>query len=92
MEKDTLIEELNLLWEPVRPYLARQIEELYTRRDGHVLEIGPFSGTIFDLVQKGVGQTFMIAAFPQAAIRSCQHEPESWASKAELKSSKAIVR
>jgi hypothetical protein len=74
MEKDTLIEELNLLWEPVRPYLARQIEELYTRRDGHILEIGPFSGTIFDLAQKGVGQTFMIAAFPQAAIRSCQHE------------------
>jgi hypothetical protein len=38
METDTLIEELNLLWEPIRPYLARQIEELYGRRDGRILE------------------------------------------------------
>jgi len=32
MEMDTLIQELNLLWEPIRPYLAKQIEELYGRR------------------------------------------------------------
>jgi hypothetical protein len=68
METDTLIEELNLLWEPIRPFLARQIEELYGRRDGHILEIGPFSGVIFALAQKNVGQSFSIAAFPQAAI------------------------
>ena len=65
---DTLIEELNLLWEPIQPFLARQIEELYGRRDGHVLEIGPFSGLIFSLAQKNVGQSFSIAAFPQAAV------------------------
>ncbi|MGA2318739.1 MAG: class I SAM-dependent methyltransferase [Thermodesulfobacteriota bacterium] len=65
---DILIEELNLLWEPIRPYLARQVEELYGRRDGHVLEIGPFSGLIFSLAQKKVGQSFLIAAFPQAAV------------------------
>jgi len=76
MEKDTLIEELNLLWGPIRPYLARQIEELYGRRDGHILEIGPFSGLIFDFAQKGVGQRFSIAAFPQAVIRSCQQEAQ----------------
>src|SRR4030067_3817670 len=64
----TLIEELNLLWEPIRPYLARQVEELYGRRDGHIVEIGPFSGLIFDLAQRNVGQTFLIAAFPQAVI------------------------
>ena len=74
MEKDTLIEELNLLWEPVQPYLARQIEELYGRRDGQILEIGPFSGLIFALAQKKVGRSFLIAAFPQAAVRSCQQE------------------
>jgi len=68
MEMDTLIEELNLLWEPIRPFLARQIEELYGRRDGYILEIGPFSGLIFALAQKKVGQSFLIAAFPQAAI------------------------
>ena len=76
MKKDSLIEELNLLWDPIRPYLARQIEELYGRRDGHILEIGPFSGLIFAFVQKNVGQSFSIAAFPQAAIRSCQQEAQ----------------
>jgi hypothetical protein len=74
METNTLIEELNLLWEPVRPYLARQIEELYGCRDGHILEIGPFSGLIFALAQKNVGQSFSIAAFPKAAIPLYQQE------------------
>ena len=74
MKKNTLIEELNLLWEPVRPYLARQIEELYGRRDGRILEIGPFSGLIFSLVQKNVGESFLIAAFPEEAVHSCRHE------------------
>ena len=68
METHTLIDELNLLWEPVRPFLARQIEELYGRRDGHILEIGPFSGLIFALAHKNVGESFLIAAFPEAAI------------------------
>ncbi len=68
METDNLIEELNLLWEPVRPYLARQIEERYRHRDGHILEMGPFSGLIFELVRLNVGRSFSIAAFPQATI------------------------
>jgi hypothetical protein len=74
MKTDTLIEELNLLWEPIRPYLARQIQELYGRRDGHILEIGPFSGLIFTLAQKKVGRSFSIAAFPQATIPLYRHE------------------
>jgi len=68
MEAETLIEELNVLWEPIRPYLARQIEELYGRRDGHILEMGPFSGLIFALARRNVGQSFSIAAFPKAVI------------------------
>jgi len=68
MKMDNLIEELNLLWEPIRPFLVQQIEELYGRRDGHILEIGPFSGLVFALAQKNVGQSFLIAAFSQAAI------------------------
>ncbi len=71
---DRLIEELNFLWEPVRPFLAKQVEELYGRRDGHILEIGPFSGLIFSLAQKNVGRTFSIAAFPQATIPLLQQE------------------
>ena len=74
MATDTRIEELNLLWEPIRPYLVRQIEELYGRRDGSILEIGPFSGLIFALAQKRVGQTFLMAVFPQAAIPPYQQE------------------
>lgn len=74
MKTDILIKELNLLWEPVRPYLARQVEELYGRQDGYVLEIGPFSGLIFSLAQENVGRTFSIAAFPQATIPLYQQE------------------
>jgi hypothetical protein len=76
MEVDILIEELNLLWEPIRPYLARQIEELYRRRDGHILEIGPFSGLIFELARMNIGQSLAIAAFPQAAIALYRSEAQ----------------
>lgn len=68
METDTPIEELNLLWEPIRPFLVKQVEELYGRRDGSILEIGPFSGLLFALAQKHIGQSFLMAVFPQAAI------------------------
>ncbi|HUL22795.1 MAG TPA: hypothetical protein VLZ10_15165 [Thermodesulfobacteriota bacterium] len=71
---DTCVKELNLLWEPIRPYLVRQIEELYGRRDGFILEVGPFSGLIFALAQKSVGQSYLMAAFPQAVIPSYQQE------------------
>ncbi len=76
MIKDTLLEEVNLLWEAIRPYLVKQVEELYRGQDGHILEIGPFSGLIFALAQKNVGQTFSIAAFPQASVRLCQQEAQ----------------
>jgi ubiquinone/menaquinone biosynthesis C-methylase UbiE len=59
-----LIKEINELWEPVYPHLARHIEELYARRQGDVLDIGPFSGVIFSLMKKGVGTHFVIASFP----------------------------
>jgi hypothetical protein len=78
METNTLIEELNLLWEPVRPHLARQIEELYGRRGGHILEIGPFSGVIFALAQRNVGRSFSIAAFPQATIPLYRQEARKY--------------
>jgi SAM-dependent methyltransferase len=74
MKTDTLFKELNRLWEPIRPFLTRQIQELYGRQDGNILEIGPFSGLIFALAQKKVGQSFSIAAFPQGAIRMYREE------------------
>lgn len=74
IEMDDLIKELNLLWKPVQPFLVRQIEELYGRQEGHVLEIGPFGGLIFDLAQKHVGDSFSIAAFPKSVITLYQEE------------------
>ncbi len=76
METGSLIEELNILWEPIRPYLVRQVEELYGRRDGHILEVGPFSGIIFELARRSIGRAFSIAAFPQAAIRRYRLEAQ----------------
>ncbi len=74
MEMAGLIKELNLLWEPVQLFLVKQIEELYGRRDGHIIEIGPFGGLIFVLARKNVGESFSIASFPQAAIALYQQE------------------
>ncbi len=74
MKKQSLIEELNLLWEPVQPFLARQVEELYGRRDGHLLEIGPFSGLILALAERRVGRSFLIAAFPREAFHQSRQQ------------------
>jgi hypothetical protein len=60
----SLIQEIDRLWEPVYPYLARQIVELYGRRDGNVLEIGPFCGVLFSLERMKIGRSFLIATFP----------------------------
>ena len=59
-----LIQDINTLWDPVYPYLAQQILEIYGRQDGNILEIGPFCGTIFALQKKNIGNSFLIATFP----------------------------
>ncbi len=59
-----LIKEIDRLWDPVYPYLARHIHELYGRQDGNILEIGPFCGSIFALLRQGIGRSFLIATFP----------------------------
>ena len=60
-----LIQEIDKLWEPVYPYLANHIQEVYGRRDGVILEIGPFCGVIFSLMAQGVGSKFIIGTFPR---------------------------
>jgi hypothetical protein len=64
---DDLVE-LNDLWEPVRPYLVMQIEELYGGTGGDILEIGPFSGLVFDLARRDRGKSFLVAAFPSRLL------------------------
>jgi hypothetical protein len=59
-----MIQEIDLLWEPVYPYLADHIREIYSKKDGVILEIGPFCGVIYTLMAQGVGSKFMIGAFP----------------------------
>ncbi len=58
------IQEIYHLWEPVYPYLSQQILEFYNRQDGNILEIGPFSGVIFNLQKRNIGSSFLIATFP----------------------------
>jgi hypothetical protein len=75
MDKRVLIE-LNRLWEPVRLYLAQQVGDLYGRNDGNVIEIGPFSGLLFDLARSNIGSSFCMALFPEAIIDSLQEDAQ----------------
>ena len=59
-----LIQEINKLWKPVYPFLANHIQEVYGRKGGIILEIGPFCGVILALVAQGVGSKFIIGSFP----------------------------
>jgi hypothetical protein len=36
------IKELYALWDPVYPFLAEHFGEIYGRKDGSVIEMGPF--------------------------------------------------
>jgi len=60
-----LIQEIDQLWDPIYPYLARHIFELYGRTDGDIVEIGPFCGVIFSFLKEKIGHSFRIAAFPE---------------------------
>ncbi len=62
-----LIQEIDELWEPVYPFLAKHIVELYGRKDGVILE-GPFCGAIYSLLLQGVGSQFVMAAFPPEMV------------------------
>jgi hypothetical protein len=75
MDRRPLIE-LNRLWEPVRPYLVQQLGGLYGRTDGNIIEIGPFSGLLFDLVRSNIGSSFLMALFPETIIGSLQEESQ----------------
>jgi hypothetical protein len=74
MTKRNLIVGLNRLWKPVRPYLARQVGELFGRHDGSVLEIGPFSGLAFELADRGMGTTFRMTVFPDEVVEPLEEE------------------
>ena len=60
-----LIQEINSLWKPVYPHLAKQIYDHYGRTDGTVLDVGPFCGVIFALRVMKIGDSFRMAVFPR---------------------------
>lgn len=74
MTEENPIIELNRLWEPIRPYLVEYVGEIYGRRDGRVLEAGPFSGLAFELARRGVGDSFHMALFPGEIIGALKEE------------------
>jgi len=76
LNRSDLIIELNHLWEPVRPYLAQQVSELYGRHDGCLLEVGPFSGLALELADKGIGDFFQMAVFPGEVVHALNDEAE----------------
>ena len=69
-----LIKEIDLLWEPVYPYLSQTVIEYYGRREGTLIEIGPFCGVIFELKKQGIGDSFVIAAFPPGLTNTFQEQ------------------
>ena len=71
-----LIQEIDRLWDPIYPYLARYISEVYGRRDGDLVEIGPFCGVIFSLLKEQIGHSFRIAAFPEGMSDFFRKEAE----------------
>ncbi len=71
-----LIQQIDQLWDPIYPYLARHISELYGRRDGDIVEIGPFCGVIFSLLKEKTGHSFRMAAFPEGMGNFFRQEVE----------------
>jgi hypothetical protein len=71
-----LIKEIDQLWDPIYPYLARHISERYGRKDGEIVEIGPFCGVIFSLLKEKIGHSFRMAVFPKGMGHFFRQEAE----------------
>ncbi len=62
-----LVREVNRLWKPVYPFLARQVAEFCPSPPGRILEVGCFSG--------GVGSE-LLRMFPEARLSVALDMPE----------------
>jgi hypothetical protein len=73
--------------------LARHIFELYGRRDGTIVEIGPFCGVLFSLLKEKIGHSFSIAAFPKGMGDFFRQEAERqhWAERIEIMETEATL-
>jgi hypothetical protein len=59
------IQEIDHLWTPVYPYLARHVIEVHGQKAGRVLEVGPFCGVIYNLMEQKIGSEFFMGVFPR---------------------------
>jgi hypothetical protein len=80
-----LICEIYHLWKPVYPYLAEFILEHYNRRDGTLLEIGPFCGTLFALNEMQIGDSLSIATFPPEMVDFYREETRKRMAEARIR-------
>lgn len=83
--------EINNLWKPVYPYLSQQICEFYHREDGNILEIGPFSGVIFELKKRNIGHSHLIAAFPPEMVEVFKEEVKKQKLEEEIRVMKTDI-
>jgi hypothetical protein len=68
------IKELHFLWDSVYPFLAEHFAEIYGRKNGMVIEMGPFCGTVFAMMKEGIGDSFLIATFPSGLAEFFREE------------------
>jgi SAM-dependent methyltransferase len=72
-----VLKEVNALWSKIYPYLALQVMKHYGRKDGEVLELGPFSGGIsMELAGDYPGLNLTIAAQEESAADYLRKEIE----------------
>ena len=63
-----LITRLNILWEPIYPYLGRWMESWAPKDAGRILETGPFSGGIISALLKCLPSRQGIIALSETAV------------------------
>ena len=72
-----VLKEVNALWSKIYPYLAVQVMKHYGRKDGEVLELGPFSGGIsMELAGDYPGLNLTIAAQEESVADYLRKEIE----------------
>lgn len=72
-----ILKDVNELWSKIYPYLAVQVVKYYGRRNGEVLELGPFSGGIsMELARLYPGLNITIAAQDHGVVDCLRKEME----------------
>jgi len=72
-----ILKDVNDLWSKIYPYLAAQVMEYYGKRQGDVLELGPFAGGIsVELARRYPGLKITLAAQESGMVDFLRREIE----------------